>query len=300
MTQTLVVGGEASFVKSKLTPQLARHGLTVASHWEWMKEKGAFPDATEAVFILTDMAGHHLNDAAKNQALPKGIPIIYGVRKHAVNIQRLTKAGFPLLPTTTTTPETEPMATLNHSSRAKSLRGEARSIYDRVLFLLAATPSMSNRALSESLNVPYGSTGEPARAGRETLGITDENGGQSVKINRPTYEAACAALGVAPVSGSHYPKSYSTAVPPTATPAPVLAAALVSPPPAPTPVAAPAPKPAPAPAPAPVPRDDNADLKDLVSLIRAEMGKRNITQLIVTPDGVEATKVVTVTENLGF
>lgn len=299
MTHTLVVGGEASFVKAKLTPQLARHGLRVTAHWEWMKEKGAFPDATEVVFILTDMAGHHLNDAAKNQATPKGIPIIYGVRKHAVNIDRLTKAGFPLLPTTTeTTTENELMPTLFHSSRGKALRGEARLVYDRVLPLLAAHPALSNRAISEGINVPYGSTGEPARAARETLGISDEQGGQSVAINRPVYEAACAALNLTPVEGNRFPKSYSTATKQQSVPTPPPA-------PIPAPVATPAPTPAPVPAPvaatAPKPAvDENTDLKDLVLLIRTEMAKRNITRLVVTPESVDATKVVTVTESLGF
>ena len=91
----LIVGGESSFVQRKLTPQLARHGLAVEAHWEWKRKAGAFPESSKVVFILTDMAGHSLNDVAVKEAGRRGLPIIYGGRKWAHNKALLERAGFP-------------------------------------------------------------------------------------------------------------------------------------------------------------------------------------------------------------
>jgi hypothetical protein len=90
----LVVGGEGDFVRRKLTPQLARHGLAVDAHWEWKKKAGAFPESSRLVFVLTDMAGHYLNDAAVREAWKRGLPVIYGGRKWALNKSILERAGF--------------------------------------------------------------------------------------------------------------------------------------------------------------------------------------------------------------
>jgi hypothetical protein len=70
-----------------------------------------------------------------------------------------------------------------------------------------------------------------------------------------------------------------------------------SPVPMPVPVPVPAPKPA---VPALKPTDEMQEFRDLVNLLRAEMTKRNITKLVVTPESVDATKVITVNESLGF
>ena len=37
MKQALVVGGQGSFVKEKLSKSLARHGIHVLAHWSWEK-----------------------------------------------------------------------------------------------------------------------------------------------------------------------------------------------------------------------------------------------------------------------
>lgn len=91
----LVVGGEGDFVRRKLTPQLSRHGLTVDGHWEWRKKAGAFPESSRVVFILTDMASHALNDAAVKEAWKRGLRVIFGGRKWALNKALLERAGFP-------------------------------------------------------------------------------------------------------------------------------------------------------------------------------------------------------------
>ena len=297
MKNALVVGGEVRLVTEKFAPFLASHGLRMNEHWEWRKQAGAFPDNTEVVVILTDMAGHYLNDTAKNIASTRDLPVIYCVRKAAINKARLEAAGFP---ETTTMPPISPLA---HSPRSRSLRGEARELYDKFVPVLAATPGLSNRALSNRFGAPYGSTGEPARCARDTLGLSDVEGGRAVSIDRNTYEAACRALSITAVAGKRVTKEMDL---PTVAPLPVpstpvtvkpvvVQAATVTFTPAPAPVAPP-----PAPEPAPKPQDENADFKDLVLLIRTEMAKRNITKLVVTPDNVDATKVITVNESLGF
>ena len=98
LTQTLVVGGEASFVTRKLTPRLTRHGLYVAHHWPWKKQNGSFPENIGALFVLTDMCGHSMSGSAIAEAHKRGIPVIMATRKHAVNILKLTAAGFPEIP----------------------------------------------------------------------------------------------------------------------------------------------------------------------------------------------------------
>ena len=288
MTSTLVVGGEARFVADKFTSQLARHGLRVDEHWEWKKQAGAFPDCTEVVVILTDMAGHYLNDTAKTLAQARDIPVIYGVRKAAINKSRLEAAGFPETPTMPALP------VITHSPRSRSLRGEARELYDKFLPLLAEHPGLSNRGISNRIGCAYGSTGEPARCARDTLGLSDADGGRGVSINRTVYEAVCKARSLVPVRGAKVSKEMDIPVPalPVAS-APVTVVPVVTPSVAPV-------SPAPAPVSPKASVDENAEFKDLVNLLRQEMAKRNITKLVVTPEGVDATKVITVNESLGF
>jgi hypothetical protein len=192
-----------------------------------------------------------------------------------------------------------PISPLVHAPRSRSLRGEAREIYDKFLPVLAGTPGLSNRALSNRFSVPYGSTGEPARCARDTLGLSDIEGGRAVSIDRNTYEAACRALSVSAVPGKRVTKEMDIpvlpAMPVPSTPVTVTPVVVQAAPVTPAPVA-----PAPAPQPVSKPQDENADFKDLVNLIRSEMVKRNITKLVVTPDNVDATKVITVNESLGF
>ena len=124
MKKTLVVGGESAFVNGTLRENLATHGLDLAYHWEWRKAAGSLPDDTEVIYILTDMAGHYLNDAAKDGAAKRDLPVIMGVRKYAIAKQRLINAGFPEIimakPTITL------FTYLSHSPRSRSLKGEAR------------------------------------------------------------------------------------------------------------------------------------------------------------------------------
>ena len=315
MKKTLVVGGEAAFVNGTLRENLATHGLDFTYHWEWKKAAGSLPDDTEVIYILTDMAGHYLNDAAKDGAAKRSLPVIMGVRKYAIAKQRLINAGFPEIimpkPTVTLFPA------LTHAPRSRSLKGEARELYEKFLPVLAASPSLSNRALANHFNSAYGSTGEPARSARDTLGIVDVDGGRAVSLSRNVYDAACKALGVSPVLAQRLEKQFSVAeaspvvastlasavtAAPVITPAPVVienATVTFTPSPVPMPVPVPVPAPKPA-APALKPTDEMQEFRDLVNLLRSEMIKRNITKLVVTPESVDATKVITVNESLGF
>lgn len=327
MKSTLVIGGEKSFVETKLASQLRAHGLRIDKAWTWDKQAGTFPDQTEVVFVLTDMAGHRLNDPAVDEAKSRNIPIIYGGRKYAHNIERLTTAGFPVM---STPKETVDMSTvlrkapalpsfptvqaalplpIKHSPRVAALgTGTLRTMYDRFLPYLAQNPGASNKGLAEVFDFPYGSCGEPGRCARETLGLTLDkmSGNMAMLIDRPVYEAVCAAIGVQPVEGAKvtkeaiYPPKEEITRPAKK---PITERTQKSKLPVVATVEAASVPPA-------VRADfeaseharktDLGDLKDLVLLLRVEMQKRNITKLVITPDAADATKTVVVNESLGI
>lgn len=281
MKSTLVVGGESSFVTSKLAPALAHHGLRVDANWPWDKEKGAFPDATEVVFILTDMAGHHLNDAAQVVAQQRSLPIVYGVRKWALNVARLEKMGFPAIQSPDKEPTDMPAPKYDYEPMYYSVGEKRKQDYLKVLTALAVLPSASNRGLEAFVDIPRGTLSGLAEACRKNLGVENGHNNKYVTLDRAKYEWWCRSLNVPPVKGDRLDKVVGeTASEPAVAPEPVV------PPPPP-----PAPKP---------PSDEMRDFKDIVNLLRAEMVKRNITRLVVTPETVDATRVVTVNETLGF
>ena len=105
--RTLVVGGEPSVLR-KLTPRLRRHLLKVDGHWPWKKQAGAFPDTIEVLFVLTDMVSHSLSGLAIEEARKRGIPVIMGGRKHALNVEKLASAGFPEVPLLAPKPAVSP------------------------------------------------------------------------------------------------------------------------------------------------------------------------------------------------
>ncbi len=105
--RTLVVGGEPSVLR-KLVPRLRRHLLRVDAHWPWKKQAGAFPDNIEVLFVLTDMVSHSLSGLAVEEARKRGIPIVMGGRKHALNVERLAAAGFPEIPALSPKPAVSP------------------------------------------------------------------------------------------------------------------------------------------------------------------------------------------------
>ena len=105
--RTLVVGGEPSVLR-KLTPRLRRHLLRVDAHWPWKKQAGAFPDTIEVLFVLTDMVSHSLSGLAIEEARKRGIPVIMGGRKHALNVEKLASAGFPEVPMLAPKPAVSP------------------------------------------------------------------------------------------------------------------------------------------------------------------------------------------------
>lgn len=141
MRQTLVVGGEASFVTRKLALRLAKHGLFMAHHWPWKKQNGSFPDNIEVVFICTDMCSHPASNAAVAEANKRGIPVIMGTRKHAVNIDRLIEAGFPEIPELSPQPMVSPKREAQRAAAhlfPDTSRADTKKIVAGVLALNAA------------------------------------------------------------------------------------------------------------------------------------------------------------------
>ena len=103
MWNALVVGGEPSFVMSKLSKSLQKHGIQVTSHLDWTTSRApkTLPTGVDLVYICTDMVGHNLSEPCMNLARDADIPYVNGTRKWAESVARLTQAGFPLLPLTT-------------------------------------------------------------------------------------------------------------------------------------------------------------------------------------------------------
>lgn len=101
--KALVVGGEPSFVMSKLSKSLQKHGIQIASHLDWTASRPpkSLPTGVDLVYICTDMVGHNLSEPCMNLARDADIPYVNGTRKWAESVARLTQAGFPLLPLTT-------------------------------------------------------------------------------------------------------------------------------------------------------------------------------------------------------
>ena len=91
------MGGQANFVKDKLSKSLARHGISIHTHWSWDKAKAPIklPDV-DLVYICTDMVAHKVSVPCMEMARALDIPFVNGTRKWAESIERLTAAGFPL------------------------------------------------------------------------------------------------------------------------------------------------------------------------------------------------------------
>lgn len=95
----MVVGGQESFVKEKLSRSLERHGIAVHTHLSWTKSRppATLPKGIDLVYVCTDMVGHKLAEPCVKHARDNGIPFVNGTRKWAESIERLTQAGFPLV-----------------------------------------------------------------------------------------------------------------------------------------------------------------------------------------------------------
>jgi hypothetical protein len=120
MKQALVVGGQGSFVKEKLSKSLARHGIHVLAHWSWEKKRPpqVFPQGVDLVYICTDMVGHGLSEPCMNWARDNGLPYVNGTRKWAESIIRLTQGGFPLLDPVNNLPDLIEEIRRNRSSQS--------------------------------------------------------------------------------------------------------------------------------------------------------------------------------------
>ena len=238
MYRTLVVGGEASFVQRKLTPRLRRHFLRVTAHWPWKKQAGAFPDAIDVLFVCTDMLAHSLSNAAVEEARKRGIQVIMGGRKHALNIEKLEAAGFPEHPLFAV------QKPLVSEKRAQETRGASPSVVaaippipvheltlptpvipseettmppttpalpafphltreERLIAcLIAAEPGLSNTRVLERMGGgwAYGKVSVIGAKVRRVLGISiPRNAKSDMHIARAPYLRACEVLNVLPV-----------------------------------------------------------------------------------------------------
>jgi hypothetical protein len=200
----------------------------------------------------------------------------------------VTPVPVPVPPVTPVTPvrEEEPMPSTSSLQLAPdTTRFRVESLYHQLLKVLAADPALTRDETVQRLHITASSSFSTTWAtARKELGISSVRTGP-VTIDRPVYEAACATLGVTPVEGTTLHRERKP-------PAPQLT---ILPPP---PVAA-APK-VEAPPQVEPPKDDLAEIREILALLRDEMVKRDIRQMVVTPEGVDFTRVVTVSGKMEF
>lgn len=257
----LIVGGEHSFIVDKLSPQLLRHGLQTATHWEWRRKAGAFPDTTKLVFVLTDMVGHVLNNAAVLEARERGLPIIMGCRKWAMNVDRLEKAGFPLLSLTPALPQpSEEIPMLDHEILYATYEAVMRDMHH--LTADAVYAEVQKRCQGLGINAGAKRPDLMSRA-RKALGVQNPN--MAISRPRASKKAAPVVAPVVPVPPSEVPPKAVVAKP-----------ANLQPPKHPIPGSP----------------EGATEIKDLVKLLRIVMAEENITHLSVSPDGVTFRRVV--------
>ena len=110
-----------------------------------------------------------------------------------------------------------PVGYLNHAPGVGELKGAGLVHYRTVLHAIAENPWLINADIAERLKLEPGSVGVQCSLARETLGILGRRGRLSARVlDRARYEAACAALGVTPVTEDAAPAlaplaSYSSA-----------------------------------------------------------------------------------------
>ena len=121
------------------------------------------------------------------------------------------------MPATASLPATDsPVGYLNHAPGVSELKGTPLGHYRTVLLALAENPWLINMTVAARLKLEPGSVGVQCSLARETLGLLGRRGRMPARVlDRPRYEAACAALGVTPVADNEAPPlaplaSYST------------------------------------------------------------------------------------------
>lgn len=165
-------------------------------------------------------------------------------------------------------------------------RHQNGSLHHRVLCVLAENPAYTRDETADCLEVSPSSTFSTLWAkARKELGISSVRTGP-VMLDRSIYVPACATLGVRPVDGEtiyrgrKLPKTPAAAPPvesPPVADAPLVAASVMTP-----------------------PTDDLAEIREILTLLRDEMAKRDIRRMVVTPEGVDFTRVVTVIGKMEF
>lgn len=294
MIATFVVGGESSFVQSKITQQLLRHNMSVVGHWDWKRKRVVpIPIDAEAVFVITDMCSHRSSDKTITEAQKRKLPVIYGQRKYAENSLRLTTAGFPAIPVETTPENVMPIVpagmrfAVYKLAIAQDMTRDHHAVHERAEELCLALEDGPF-----DLGVPR--RGDVSRS-RGALGVAwspgrpRADGTRAITVDVVQFETECANLGIVP----HYPEGVSQ-IPPAFDKIEV--------------VAVPEPEPEPEPAPAPevrvpepngvgkvmLPEGWSQELADIIGMLRDEMQQCDMKSLSVTPDGTTFQRVVIV------
>jgi hypothetical protein len=211
------------------------------------------------------MVGHDLNNAAVLEARERGLPVIMGCRKWAMNVDRLEKAGFPLLLSPTPIPVLpQPKETSVSQHQLDNLYAVYETVMRDMHHLSGDEiyAEVKSRCAHMGLN-PGAKRPDLMSRVRKALGVQNPN----MAIPRPR-----ASKKAAPVAAPLLVTVPTTEVPPE-----VLAATPANLQPS---------------KPLPPPPEGATEIKDLVKLLRIVMAEENITHLSVSPDGVTFRRVV--------
>lgn len=190
---TTVIGGYADVISPIFKNNMKRHGLDVQHHIEGTKARGnlVIPEATQVIFLMTDMLNHSTSRSAVEYGGAHNIPVVSGTRKWSGTKLSLERFGFPELPPTadvvadTATPDVPPATETAPAPTPASSPSEAVEVAPtppptRLHLLLEAfveDPSLGNTEVQARLmrHPNYASAAMDNRAiaqARNLLGIT--------------------------------------------------------------------------------------------------------------------------------
>jgi hypothetical protein len=245
------------------------------------------PNAKIPVSYLTETQWK-LKSAAQRRRTPSAPPATNPVP----HLELVSEPPMPtLVPVPTPAPAPAPAYPLaNYTFLRLQYSGVALEQFDGILPILVTQPTLTGGQVLEAYTAKVehpvtrnGRFNEVYRDVRKALGITSNAGG-TVTVDRVAYEGVCAHIGVTPLDGTtfHRPPNARRAAATAAPPPPVVVS-----PAAPSFITA-------------GQKDDLHDLREIVAMLRDEMARRDIRRLVVTPDDVAFTRVVTVEGKLEF
>lgn len=95
MTQVLIVGGDATYIRDNFGPKLADNGIEVLAHWDWGSKPGkALPPGVAGVILFPAEAAARLTTSARTLARKGKVPIAEVSRQFTQALPALQAVGL--------------------------------------------------------------------------------------------------------------------------------------------------------------------------------------------------------------